>query len=128
VTDDRTHDAVGHDAPQPVSTFALTVRPDERGDLLILSGELDLASAPLVVEAADLVGQTAAPDVIVDLSGLQFIDATGLSALIEVREHLAGKGRTMSLRGTPTCVHRVLKITGLTDGFLHEPLVRADGA
>jgi len=109
---------------------ALTLQlwPDDGGDLLILSGELDLASAPRVLEAVELLSQMAADHVVVDISGLRFLDAAGLSALIRAREQLVGDGLTMTLRGIPACVLRVLDITGLKDSFVLGPAARADGA
>lgn len=128
MTDHRTPDGTEHGPPPVDGSLTLTVRSDNCGDLLILAGELDLASAPLVLEAAQLVRQMASQHVVVDVSGLQFLDATGLSALLQAREELLGDGLAMSLRGIPACVHRVLDITGLADTFVLEPVAQADGA
>jgi stage II sporulation protein AA (anti-sigma F factor antagonist) len=91
--------------------------------LLLLAGELDIATAPLVTEAANLIDRTTPECVIVDLSGLEFVDAAGLSALIQTREELTASGFLVLLRGTPPCLRRILEITKLTRTFAWEPPV-----
>jgi anti-anti-sigma factor len=69
-----------------------------------LIGELDLSTAPLVLEGArDLVGVKS----LLDLSGLTFMDAVGLSTVLQV---VRACGRVRVIRGPPQ-VHRVFEIT-----------------
>ncbi len=45
-------------------------------------GELDVASAPVLDEALMQVQESAATGVVIDLTGVQFIDSTGLRVLL----------------------------------------------
>jgi anti-sigma B factor antagonist len=70
--------------------FDLTASRDDQGcSRLTLRGELDLGTAPQLEQAlADANG-----DVLLDLSGLTFMDSTGVRVLLEAAEHRAGRLR-----------------------------------
>ena len=62
--------------------FGLTLETQGNRHTLLLSGELDLASAPeLEAEAHRLCGEGAG-ELVLDLSELDFMDSTGLRALL----------------------------------------------
>ncbi|MBB4914561.1 STAS domain-containing protein [Streptosporangium saharense] len=52
-------------------------------------------------------------DLIVDLSELEMIDATGLGVLVGTHRRAMGAGRRLVLRGVPPRVMRVLAVTRL---------------
>ena len=87
--------------------FEVTAEPDpERGGTLLrLSGELDLVSEPGFEEALAAVE---APPVRIDLSQLDFMDSTGLRALLSAaRAH-----EDLTLSGPlQTPVQRLLELT-----------------
>jgi anti-anti-sigma factor len=88
---------------------------------IIATGELDIATVPLLEEAFEAA--IAADDgarILVDLAGLTFIDSTGLRLLVRMDE-TSGKGR-LAIRSTPI-VDRLLQVTGLLDQL---PLVHED--
>lgn len=60
---------------------------------------------------------TGAPELIIDLSQLGFIDSSGISELLKVAETVRGRGQALQLRDPSPAVHRVLEITGLLDHF-----------
>jgi anti-sigma B factor antagonist len=81
-----------------------------------LAGELDLYNAHTVREA--LIDCTAeSPDrLVVDLSGVNFIDSTALGVLIEARTRMANrKGFLLAAPGLET--RRALEISGLDKHF-----------
>lgn len=83
---------------------------DSPGQVTVeLRGELDL------VDAADVAVSLAAassrePLVIVDLSGLSFIDASGVAALARGRDHARGGGGELLLTAPQTQVRKMLAI------------------
>ena len=80
-----------------------------------LRGELDLVHAADVTAA--LVGVTALePRIIVDLSGLGFIDARGVAALSRGRRQARNAGGYLLLAGPQPQVQRVLAIIWDADG------------
>lgn len=52
-------------------------------------------------------------DLIIDCSALSFIDSSGISELLRVRQELQDNGRTLTVSEPSAAVHRVLEITGL---------------
>jgi anti-anti-sigma factor len=46
-----------------------------------------------------------------DLSGIDFCDCAGLNALLRVRRHARGDGRTVAIRTASAVVHRLLSVT-----------------
>lgn len=82
--------------------------------IIYIGGDLDLAYRDQVTDA---LAALTAPLVIVDLSHLVFIDASGLSALLIARRRLAGRGSRLQLRGAHGLVRRVFAIAGLVDAF-----------
>jgi len=80
-----------------------------------LQGEIDLAVAPaleaeLVERAGALTG-----DLVLDCSDLTFIDSTGLTALIRVRQRLEADDRALVLRHVSNACRRPIEICGLTE-------------
>ena len=77
--------------------------------VVALHGELDLVDAPAV---ADTLGVVTArePRIVVDLSGLEFIDASGIAALSRARGHARDAGGDLLLAAPQQQVQRVLAI------------------
>ena len=93
------------------------VLSEHEGDGFILSlyGELDVASAPLLEKQIKRLQWAMAARIVLDLSGLDFIDSTGLHALL-LAHRRAPDGQLTLLRGSRN-VHRVFELTG-TDALL----------
>jgi anti-sigma B factor antagonist len=76
-----------------------------------LSGELDMASAAQLADALSDVP----PDcvaVILDLSGLEFMDSTGLQTILSAHARLADAGCRLVLIAGCKQVQKVFEITG----------------
>lgn len=91
-----------------------------------LHGELDASAA--VGVTAPLAGVVAChPDIIVDLTGLEFIDCGGLRALAGVRDQARHSGGDLLLASPQWLVLRVLALTGLADAFsIHASVKQAE--
>jgi anti-anti-sigma factor len=90
--------------------------------IVALRGELD------VLDAAGAAGALAAvtarePRVIVDLAGLDFIDASGLAALVRARKHARRAGGDLLLAAPQRRVLGVLAVTRVLDLFSVHPSV-----
>jgi anti-sigma B factor antagonist len=81
-------------------------------------GEIDLYNADrLRVSCYDAV-DASCPDLVVDLSGTTFMDATALAVFVGVSKRLQAQGGWLRLvTGDSTAVQKILKVTGL-DGIL----------
>jgi anti-anti-sigma factor len=81
--------------------------------VLALSGELDVASSPML--EAELIRAADREFVIVDLRELDFIDSTGLGTLVRAHQQAQEAGRRFALVRGPGQVQRLLGLTGLSD-------------
>jgi anti-anti-sigma factor len=85
--------------------------PEDERLLVRLSGELDLASAPLLQSALESAEVESARMIVLGLEGLKFIDSTGLRVLLSAHETSRERGQEFAItRATPQ-VQRLLSIT-----------------
>ena len=88
-----------------------------------LHGELDLSSASDLRERLlDIVSQQTA-SLILDLSGLRFMDSTGISVLMATERRANLLGGSLSLVNPQKVVARVLQVTSLDKHFAIFPTV-----
>jgi anti-sigma B factor antagonist len=97
------------------SHFRVETRTEERGTVLAVSGELDLASAPALEEELEKVINGGSGTVIVDLRDLEFIDSTGLSVLVKAHQRAQESDCSFGLVRGGAQVQRLLSLTGLED-------------
>jgi anti-sigma B factor antagonist len=97
----------------------LVVSSERRADVLILSlrGELDLATSALLERELDAAEAARPARLVVDLSGLEFIDSSGLNALVRARERASQNGHQLSLRQGPRVVERLFELTKSVELF-----------
>ncbi|MGH8981473.1 MAG: STAS domain-containing protein [Acidimicrobiales bacterium] len=93
------------------SDFAFEVTTTDDVHVVNLYGQLDLESSAQVRESLVAV---AGSTVVVDLSGLRFLDSSGIAALLGARNEIIDAGHHFELRGARGIVLRVLEVTGLT--------------
>jgi anti-sigma B factor antagonist len=86
----------------------LTIRPIEGGAALV--GEIDAHTAGRLTYAFDDPG-----DLVLDLSGVEFVDSSGLRVLIELHQNRSRAGDTLVLRTPSPAVRRLLEISGVAD-------------
>jgi anti-anti-sigma factor len=102
---------------QPGSFGQLTLQSTRAGDVhsICVSGELDLASAARLEHEIARVETGDARSIVVDLSGLLYLDSTGVRLLLGVHARLRPQsGRLMLVRG-PREVQRVFELCGVAD-------------
>ena len=81
-------------------------------------GEVDLATAHLLRDRLLSVLREQAPAVLdVDLAGVTFLDCTGISALVAVRNAAVHAGGQMPVSNPQPIVRRVVDVTGLLGIF-----------
>ena len=83
--------------------------------LFVLSGELDIASAPMLEATLDEACAAGAKEVVLDMGGVEFIDSSGLSAIVRGKmlceEHDCGYCLTPAQRP----VQGIFEVTGVAD-------------
>ena len=95
------------------SVNGTTAGPDDRTQILRVRGELDLATA----DSLYLRGRTAIGRhprlLLLDLTGLSFCDASGLSAFVRIANEAEAAGCGYGLVAPQPLVAKMLRITGL---------------
>jgi anti-sigma B factor antagonist len=76
------------------------------------AGELDLATVG-DLRAAVMTAARAGERLRLELSGVEFIDTTGLGALLELRSSLQAAGVAFEITATEGSVRQAVQITGL---------------
>ena len=85
--------------------------------LVVLSGEVDIYTAPRFRECLIELLDAGVDKLVIDLSAVTFIDSTALGVLIGGVRRVRAVGGAMTLVVTSRPVERVLSITGLDRVF-----------
>jgi anti-sigma B factor antagonist len=86
-----------------------------------IGGELDIATADFAVRYVRLVIDQHGGPLIVDLAGLAFCDAQGLSALLRMATDAERAGTPFRLASPRPSLVKIMQITGLDRKFLLPP-------
>ena len=89
---------------------------DPLGVVLVLRGELDLATVPLLQEHLDRAVRSGAA-VVIDLAGLGFIDSSGLQVLLRADRQLRARNGQLVLLGGSRAVYRAFELAGMDRYF-----------
>lgn len=100
---------MSHDA------LSVDIKSEHGGDAIVyrLRGSLDIATAPSLRAALLEAANEGKHDIIVDLSQLEFLDSTGLGALIGAHRRALENGGRVRLIVNEGPIQRLLTITGL---------------
>lgn len=94
------------------SDFKIERQLDGTRLTVAIRGEIDLATAGVLsAELCDAV--TLAPEVTVDLSGVTFLDSTGIRALVDGHKAATALGHVIYAVGATGFVERVMDVTGM---------------
>lgn len=104
---------MSHDA------LSVEIRSEHGGDAIVyrLRGSLDLSTAPSLRAALMEAANEGKHDILVDLSHLEFLDSTGLGALIGAHRRATENGGRIRLVVGEGPIQRLLTITGLMRVF-----------
>jgi anti-sigma B factor antagonist len=97
----------------------------DSANVLSLTGEIDLHVSPDVEQSLASIISRRPMHVLVDLSGVTFIDSSGLAVLIHALQNVQEYGGRLLLSGINEDVRTILKMARLDQVFLIDP--RDDG-
>src|SRR5512133_17192 len=103
----------------------VTVQRTGTGDEVLLAGRLDGRSAGEVRDTLHAVLGAGSGRLVVDLSALELLDATGLGVLVGAHHRARLAGRELVLRGAPARVVRLLRLVGLHRAITLEPALHS---
>jgi anti-sigma B factor antagonist len=95
--------------------FALTVQPDRDRVRVVATGEIDLVTAPVLEAQLKDLWAAGWTDVTADLSGVTFLDSTGVHVLVTARSNAMEQGAAFSVMNGNRAVSEVLRICGVED-------------
>ena len=90
-------------------------------NVLPLEGEIDLHVAPRLEGSLARITKKRPPQVVVDLSGVTFIDSSGLAVLIRAMQDIQKYGGKLTLSGMNDHVRPIFEMARLDQVFLIDP-------
>ncbi len=93
--------------------------------LVSVSGEVDLATAPMLERTLRDAAEDQGGELIVDLTCCSFLDSRGLTALLATRKRLGNTDRSLVLVLSNPNVLKVFRITGFDQIFEIYPSLSA---
>jgi anti-sigma B factor antagonist len=104
-----------------VPAVELKVSSRSQGDheLVVATGEIDLYTAPRLQSELAAVIASAAPAsrVVIDMSGVEFCDSTGMNVLLSCLRQARERGGELELAAPRPAVRKILSVTGLDAVF-----------
>jgi len=96
--------------------IAMEIEVEDGRVHVALRGELDADNAPTFLQRVNAAHEAYA-DVEIGIGNLEFIDSSGLSALLKLRDTVIAGGGSFAVTGPTPAVRRVFEIAGLLDAF-----------
>ena len=78
-------------------------------------GEIDIATVPCLDQALDAAIRTSRGAFVLDLSGVEFLDSSGLHAVLRARALLAREDRALAIVCPPGPARRLFDVAGIAD-------------
>jgi anti-sigma B factor antagonist len=115
----------GHAQPQVHEDLSIHVHVVDDVRVFELTGSLDIATSPTVRAALVSESERGSHRLIVDLTQVDFLDSTGLGALIGGQRRAKEFGGEVRLVAKEGQILRLLRITGLLKVFSVYPTLEA---
>jgi anti-sigma B factor antagonist len=109
----------GDSAAMTESASTLVITPTDSG--FAVEGEIDAHSAPTIAAA---IAESSVDPLHIDLSGVEFVDSSGLRVLIEAHQTRQAAGQSMTLVRPSHVVSRLFEIAGVGE---YLDIAAADG-
>ena len=93
--------------------FSVTVAPHGRWEVLTVTGEIDMATAPRFRQRLLGVITGGSQNVVIDLSGVDFIDSTGLGVLMGAAKRVRSAGGDIRLVMVGSRLAELIELTRL---------------
>jgi anti-sigma B factor antagonist len=107
----------GSIGPALAQQLAIECHQDAQSVVLVLRGEIDLASAPQLEHAlVDAVSR--ASRIVIDLAAVEFIDSIGVATLFHAQRHADANGHALILRQIPPRARQLFDLTGVAGAFV----------
>jgi anti-sigma B factor antagonist len=95
--------------------FALQVTERDGCAVLAATGEVDVATAPQLRQEAVRLVSAGHTRLVIDLSGVDFLDSTGLGVVVGVLKRVRTYDGELAIAGAENHVRKVFDITRISD-------------
>jgi anti-sigma B factor antagonist len=110
----------------PPDQFAVRCERLEEGKtLVVVSGELDLGTAPRLAGTLAPLVDAGSTRVAIDLTGVPFVDSAGISVLMNADRRFTRAGGALVVAGVHPNVRRTLELVRLDSTLAIEPTAEA---
>ena len=117
-SDERSTGAVNvSTSPTTVTVITLSTSTEDGVVTVKVVGEVDTFTAPVLRSTLDSQLEQAPSELVIDLSGVQFLGSAGLAVLVETQKSARSREVALRLIATTRAVTRPLEVTGLIDLF-----------
>ncbi|WP_326806013.1 STAS domain-containing protein [Streptomyces sp. NBC_01788] len=99
-----------------MNDFTVVTQQHPHRTLITVTGEIDLQTGPKLAQAAFIIPLGGKP-LHLDLSGVSFMDSSGLNLLVLLRRRLQAEGGRLAVTGLQPQPARLLEITETLDLF-----------
>ncbi len=90
-----------------------------------VSGEIDMACAPELLDTLLAAEVPSGGTLVLDLAGVTFMDSSGISALVDAYQQREAGGVSLALAEVPPLIAKMLSLTGVDSYLTVSPI--ADG-
>ncbi|WP_285777562.1 STAS domain-containing protein [Microtetraspora sp. NBRC 13810] len=89
--------------------------------IVAVAGEIDLYTAPRLQAEFTRLLEDGPARVVIDMSGVDFCDSTGMNVLLSALKRLKERGGALEVAAPRPAVRKILQVTGLDSVFIvHE--------
>jgi anti-sigma B factor antagonist len=103
-----------------VMDLTLGVRPGDDGTVVVVSGEVDVCTEASLQQALLRIMREHGARLLLDVSGISFMDCAGLRALWTTRRRAELRGGFMPLIAVSRAVRRIIELTGAHEALAVE--------
>ena len=109
--------------------LTLVTRTEGDSTVVEVGGEIDVYTAPQLRERVVQLVAEGKVDLVLDLSGVEFLDSTGLGVLVGALNRVRAQDGSLALVLTQERILKIFEITGLRKVFpIHATVAEAVGA
>jgi anti-sigma B factor antagonist len=99
------------------ASMSVEISVAEQGSVTVVAvrGDLDMGTAPQLLDAGVTAIDAGRTQLVVDLSGVTFCDSSGLGAFVRLKKRIDAAHGCFALAGPNPTVRTILDVTGLTE-------------
>jgi anti-anti-sigma factor len=114
----QTHDAEFQSDPAELLQWSIV--PSERGTVVAVVGEVDLATADALTRVLEKAMEGRPARLAVDVAGVSFLDSTGIRCFVLAARKGAEIGCELVVRNPTAAISRVFEICGVDEILLED--------